>query len=400
MPDPSADPATDLPSLTAAVRRALDDPGADLVDWTQAPLDYENFGTGSRALRRLSGTARRSGTGEIAPWSMVLKALTLPADDDRATDEADDYAYWRRETLIYGSGLLDDLPAGFRAARCYGVTTSPDADQVWLEDLRDAFPNGWPLERFELAARHLGRFNGAWLRDRRLPDRAWLAGMESVQEFWSANVSTMPGLEALLDPAAWARTTADGGLPRTPEPRSLRAILADRRPVIDALAAQRPTLCHNDAGITNLFAVRTDDGRDTTVAIDWQLAGLAPPGTELAMLVGGSVLFCRAPAGSIDALSEATLRGYVDGLADSGASLDRDDVAFAFAAASVLRLSAIVGAWIHALADQDERDRTASFWGHPAEELAGQWAPLVTFLETQAAIVVQRLGLPVARSGH
>ena len=92
------------------------------------------------------------------PWSLVLKVLGPAAGPDDPTH----IGYWKREMLLYSSRLLDDLPAGLRAPRCYGCDEPMDSVVwIWLERVREDRERAWPLARWALAARHLGRFNGA-----------------------------------------------------------------------------------------------------------------------------------------------------------------------------------------------------------------------------------------------
>ena len=81
---------------------------------------------------------------------------------------------WDREVQAYRSGLLDDLPDRLVAARCYGIEERPGAAWLWLEDVTDEIGPHWPIARFALAARHLGRLSGRYLTERPLPDDPWL----------------------------------------------------------------------------------------------------------------------------------------------------------------------------------------------------------------------------------
>jgi hypothetical protein len=133
---------------------------------------------------RCTGTARDHGT--ILPWTTVLKVW-------RSTRDHDDPAhvfYWKREVLAYQSGLLDDLPEGLAAPRCYGVVNRGDGLLwLWLEDITDTRGPRWPLSCYGRAARHLGRFNGAYAMGRSLPNASWLsAGWLRATLAWSAPV--------------------------------------------------------------------------------------------------------------------------------------------------------------------------------------------------------------------
>ncbi len=101
--------------LRQAVRRALGEPGALLRRYEAAPL---RGASGVRPaggwLFSLEGTAR-VGAAE-RPWAVALKVLAPRADQSDPTHAR----YWKREALLYGSGVLDDLTGGLRAPRSFG----------------------------------------------------------------------------------------------------------------------------------------------------------------------------------------------------------------------------------------------------------------------------------------
>src|SRR5215813_540111 len=99
--------------LRDVVRVALSEPGAEIATWDAAPLAAR-----TRSVYLFRGVAR-VGTAE-RPWSVVLK---VPAPDQHGPADATD---WKRELLLYRSGLLDDLPAHLRAPRCYDADDPAD----------------------------------------------------------------------------------------------------------------------------------------------------------------------------------------------------------------------------------------------------------------------------------
>ena len=158
----------DAATLEPMVRALLDEPGAVVATgWSCLPLGggaSEGLG-----LYRVAGSARVSGVTH--PWALVVKV-------GAATDGADPGAwdYPAREGLAYGSGMLAALPGGLAAPRCLAVETQLDGTtRLWLEAVADAHPGPWPLDRYALAARHLGRFNGAYLAGTPLPEQPWLS---------------------------------------------------------------------------------------------------------------------------------------------------------------------------------------------------------------------------------
>src|SRR5262249_44058234 len=71
------------------------------------------------------------------------------------------------------SGLLDSLPGGLAAPRCFRIEERSDSTWLWLEDVAEDPGTAWPLARYGLAAQHLGAFAGASLGNRPL-DLPWL----------------------------------------------------------------------------------------------------------------------------------------------------------------------------------------------------------------------------------
>src|SRR5215207_9371895 len=134
------------------------------VEWSVVPIlagDGQGLG-----VFRVSGSARVG--GEPRGWSVILKVLSAtPWSPTR-------WNYPAREALAYERGLLEDLPPGLEAPRCFGHTEPDGQHHLWLEDLgSDAMR--WRLGDYGRAARALGRFNGAYLTGRPLPMAGWLS---------------------------------------------------------------------------------------------------------------------------------------------------------------------------------------------------------------------------------
>ena len=158
--------------LQNLIPKAPGEPRAVLGEWEAVPLKGL-FG----ALDVAGSVFNIRGMGRVGvaerPWSLVLKVLGPAAGPDDPTH----IDYWKRELLLYSSGLLDDLPAGLHAPRGYGCDEPMDGvGWLWLEHVREDRERAWPLARWALAARHLGRFNGAYLAGRSLPRTPWLSG--------------------------------------------------------------------------------------------------------------------------------------------------------------------------------------------------------------------------------
>ena len=151
--------------LVPIVAQVIDNPRIDSLDWQVQPVS--GVGGGERAgmvgLFRLSGSAKAA--GHIYPWSVIVKVFSgaKPPDALDFSQVPSTWNYWKREILVYSSGILSELAGNLVAPRCYGVTQHPNDEwRIWLEDIQET-SKIWPMERHGLAARHLGQFNGAYL---------------------------------------------------------------------------------------------------------------------------------------------------------------------------------------------------------------------------------------------
>jgi hypothetical protein len=153
-------------ALQPLVSRVLGESGIGFEKWQYEPV-FGGFGGGineAHRLYRMRGTAYTQ--GGLRPWSMILKVLS-------ATDgsgEPDAWDFWKREALLYQSGLLDDLADGLAdgltVPKCYGVA-EPAEDQawIWMEDVPEAGDTDaagrWRLAQFGMAAERLGLYGRA-----------------------------------------------------------------------------------------------------------------------------------------------------------------------------------------------------------------------------------------------
>ena len=391
MADPPAGHAPvglDVDALTPVVRAAVRSDTASVTDWSVAPLRSDDVHFGGGKLFVVEGTAIDQGS--TRRWSVVLKPVARE-DDERAMDASDrfdDYAYWKREPLAYASGVLREMPGGIVAPECYGVVErSPDLYWIWLEHITDAMP--WPLERYGTAGRHLGFFNGAYLAGTPTPPAEWAASTRSIQSYWGASNPLMgPALELLRTPATWQRDEIRPVVDPL-DLHALAAFFADEDRYVGALEALPQTFCHNDALRPNLFARRAD-GDHRTVAVDWQIAGHGPIGSELAMLVAGSVLFFKVPAADIEQVAARAWAGYLAGLKAAGCVFDSGEVRFGFTASVAARCGLLVAVWLRNALEDPEW--VAGVWGRPATEVAAQNALLAAFLDRRAAEAQRLLG--------
>ena len=235
--------------------------------------------------------------------------------------------YWKREALVYGSGLLRDLPTGFSAPRCFGIDEQPDGIVLWLEDVTESGEERWSLNRYGEVAHHLGRFNGAYLAGHPLPEAPWLCRdmlrwrEPLVARFWNH-----------LDERR-TETRVRRGWPGDLLDHA-HLVWAERGRFFAALAQVPQVLCHGDADCRNLL-VRRGPGGTETVAIDWAYLGPQAVGTDAMTLAAQGVLWARdREPDELPALSRACYEGYLTGLREAGWTDDERPVRLGYVAAS------------------------------------------------------------------
>ncbi len=153
--------------LTPIVRNALKDDSAEVLEFNCQTI-LGGLEAGSQVIR-YQGKARTK--DQVTPWSLIQKSIAYSAEHD----DPGGTHYWKREALGYQSGLIEKLPGGVTAPRCYAVTERPGKGiWIWLEEVQDEVGTKWPLEQYREAARLLGQMNGAYLA-RHTPARETLA---------------------------------------------------------------------------------------------------------------------------------------------------------------------------------------------------------------------------------
>jgi hypothetical protein len=370
VPEAQAPPPTaiDQTTLTPLVQSALNSETVEVIDW-----DYEQLHGGvgiGTAIYRFAGQGRDQ--RQIVPWSLILKTLCpqVPGGDPSA------WNYYRREADAYQSGWLDDLPGGLAAPRCFGVIEYPDGTcWIWLEDVTDEIGPHWPLEHYRVVARHAGQFNGAYLVERPLPDWPWLSS-GWLRECIALSAPAMPLIRDSLDHPLvchWLPGDASSRLFRLWEERDL---------FLDALDRLPQTLCHLDIFRRNLFARRTADGDDQTVAVDWAFAGRGAIGAELVPLILASFALFEVDLAQTQALEEIVCEGYLEGLRDAGWQGDPRQVRLGYTAASLRFRCGELERVMGLILDESQHPWAEQAFGRPIEEIEDHFAQVGSLVDS------------------
>ena len=353
--------AVDAATLAPLVRQALNDDGASVMEFSVKPLSggFAGETVGGHGTYRFSGTAR-SAHGTIL-WSMVLKVLGRV----RGTGSTDlrEWNYWKREILAYQSGLLDDLPGGIVAPRCFGVVENDGEEYwIWLEDVAGDTPDHWDMADYARVARHLGQFNGAYLAGNPIPDRPWFT-RGRVRNWLDIAAPILDHLPRHLA----GRTRRHWLTPRQAE--GVSALWRGRDPLLAALDALPRSLCHHDAFQRNLFITP-----DRTVAIDWQIMGTGAVGEEIMPLVCVGVQFMHVPPEKMAELEGYVVAGYLEGLRDAGWRGEESLVRFGYGCAAALWGGvSTIGLWPE-ISDAENYKGIEDLLGTPIDAIVDCWA--------------------------
>ena len=362
--------------LTGAVRRALGSESAVPMNWQVHPLGGGR-GEITGGVYRVAGGGHDQ--GHRVSWSLVLKVVPEPGEGD----DPGAHNYWKREFHIYQAGLLADLP-GITAPRCWGADDRPgEGTWLWLEDISGLRRAAWRDQDDAQAARNLGQFGAAYLRDRPLPRGAWLSDrmLRKESAFFGPYLR---GLPATLDHPLVRQFCPAGQAAR------LERLWTAREALLRKVEGLPRTFCHLDAIRRNLY--RREGTDEPTVVLDWEWAGIGALGEDLAPLVAGSLCMGDAAAADGRRLDAVAFTGYIDGLLGAGWRGDPAEVRLAYAAASALRYG-LWGAWLAGqLAREEDGHATVSaFFARPVGAVVQQFTPLLPQLldyadEAQAAI--------------
>ena len=337
--------AIDSSILTPIVRKSLDSDSFRVQEWH---VSHPGAGVGnpvSLGIYRFEGSGQDQ--NERVSWSVILKVIQSPANlgQENLGEGADQthWNFWQREPLIYGSGLLESLPGGLTAPRCFGIVELPgNIVWLWLEDIIGSNAAVWSLDRFALAARHLGQFNGSYLSERSLPSFPWLSQHRIPQWIEQVPWQTIP----------WEHPLVLEHYPRL-EKNFFQHLLSEHERFLTKLQQLPQTLCHGDTYPTNFMSRDSAAGLQQTVALDWALAGIAPVGSDLGQLVFGAQKNLKEI--NPDVVSNSLFENYIDGLRDTGCTVEPQLVHFGYTAYAALQVGLFA---VYLLAEELEQSET------------------------------------------
>ena len=363
-------------TLTNIVQQAFQRPNAVLESWQSQAIDYRMINHVTAGLYRISGTSMDCQGSHS--WSLILKILQHNPEEGASkfgsSDDPTHWNYWRREASAYCSNLLQHLPVGCGVPRCYAVSEeTPTTLWLWLEDIQGIPAKHWSLQRFQLAAQHLGQFQGQYAAKQNLPSYPWLN--RQWLRAWVPSETTVT-CDRIANPTLWQHPLLVPHLSHTHADRVV-SLWHQRASFLATIERMPQTVCHLDFWPPNLFARETPDGQDQTVLIDWAQVGLGACGEDIANLILDSVWMFEVDRIKLAEFEHLVWEGYLTGLHQSGWVGDVRQIRFVYAATAALRFGLLAGLLLQQVQNQDEYGVLEQRYQRPLDQIMAQRASTV-----------------------
>lgn len=355
----------DATVLESPVRKIVQSDSAVVETWQCTSLPR---GASFRKVLRLRGTARDSTSTK--PWEVILKRF-YKGDGEPKPSQA---FYWKREPLLYASGLITSISQGPLVPRCLGITSRSDDELwLWLESISDDCNRRWTLPDFQLAARNLGQFNAIPFVQNTVPKQQWLS--REMLRRWLRNISLLP---------EYLNEFPEHAVIRRALPYHLRDHVVRLLPLVEQLLRSLrdlpQTFCHLDGHKRNFMLRESADADLQVILLDWALAGLGALGQDISPLVTVSAFMFEAENIVLKDLDGAVFDAYLEGMKNVGWSGDVRKIRLGYCADTVLRFlnrARFVSGFV-----KHEADR---FWweevtGRPLTEGLDQFADMLPYM--------------------
>ncbi len=308
-------------------------------EWMCEPIDCESINFTTSGIYRVAGMAEVE--NQSLPWSIILKIIQR---DSTEKDRLTHHNYWKREAFVFQSNILEGIPE-IKSPKCYLVKDQMDGTVwLWMEEIKEDNNQQWSEKEFSFIARQLGKFNGAYLTGRQLPNETWIC-------------------------PRWLRSWVNGSRQYAGNPLDNYSLITNENSNIDAIWCKYinfkknidsyidylmdlpRVLAHQDLSQKNIYVGKDSNGNEQLTLIDWQFMSISAIGEDLGKLYGQCMSGERIPQSLYRPFKELLFENYLDGLRETGwtgdSELARYGYCVSFAARSEwevpLLMKAVVG---------------------------------------------------------
>lgn len=362
--------------LNAVVQQDQRSPTFEVLEWTVEPIRFAKINFVTDGLFRFSG--RGEDARGVRPWSVVLKIVNKPKD---GMGNPRSVFYWKRELLAFQSGILEDIPDAVRVPCCYGVMERDDGGWLWIEHIHESTERRWSLEHFGRAAFQFGRFGGAYLTGRPLPEQPWLA-----QPIFRDQMGSGSWWNTFMNPESAHNVWQDKLVQKTftePLRSEILQIHAEAEQMIAVMDKLPQVLCHNDVNRRNLMLRTTDEGKEEVVALDWAWVGSGAVGLDAGWMTADSLqLFDYDPAQAAE-LEATVWAAYLAGLREAGWGGDGRLPRLGYLIAES-RWLGLLPPWVVIMLGEGSDANTMAMYGRSSDAVLAGWVTLLNFLAERA----------------
>ncbi|MGM1047779.1 MAG: phosphotransferase [Bacillota bacterium] len=310
--------------IYACVKKCLVEEEIESLNVICDDVGYKTPNFTTSGIYCLHGTVRLQ-NNEYNPWSVIVKVIK---PDSVEKNYAEHHNYWRREALVFNSGILNELPDFIKVARCFLVEELPDETiWIWMEHIEGEYAG--TVEQFSFIARQLGRFNGAYITgDKALPRYDWLC--KSWLKSWTtASRKYAPSVDTYVE-----RLSND-------DLRTTWAwyenLIRKLDIAIESLQRLPRVLAHQDLSQMNMLLVTSDNSTPQLLLIDWQFLSISGIGEDLGKMFGVNMSLGIIQPDHYDEFQTSLYNSYLEGLRTAGWQGDEKLVRYGFCLSMALR---------------------------------------------------------------
>ncbi|TDQ40416.1 phosphotransferase [Aureibacillus halotolerans] len=333
--------------IHTCIQKIFRNAAVKLVSITCDDIGYKQPNFTTFGIFRLHGYVKLH--DECKPWCVVLKIIK---PESAEKDNVAHHNYWRREALVFETGVLKELPNSISATESYLVEEQQDGTiWLWMEYVKGEYAN--TVEEFSYIARQLGRFNGAYLKGiNTVPDHQWIC--KNWLKSWTTSCRLYaPNIEAYA-----SRISTDN------EQRIWtwnQELLENIDSSLETLKQLPHVLAHQDLSQMNMLLVKKELSELQLVLIDWQFMSSSGVGEDVGKLFGVNMSLGIIPPDQYSRFQTSLYIAYLEGLRDMGWAGNEDLVRYGFCLSIALRSVWEVPQFFYLLAQAEDEPNNHEF---------------------------------------
>ncbi|WP_157213470.1 phosphotransferase [Paenibacillus senegalensis] len=312
-----------MDQILTCIKAIYGSPDVELVSVTCDDMGYKTPNFTTSGIFRLHGMVKIK--SELKQWCVILKIIK---PDTAEKDNPEHHNFWRREALVFESGLLKELPESICAAESFLVEEQQDGEiWIWMEFVKGEYAN--TVEQFAYIARQIGRFNGSYLKTKQmLPNQEWIC-RAWLKSWTTASRMYAPNMEEYV-----SRISTDH-VQRTWA--WYQELLNNLDSALNSLQRLPRVLAHQDLSQMNMLLVKNEANKTRLVLIDWQFMSISGIGEDLGKLYGVNMSLGIIPPDQYKWFQTSLYNAYLEGLRDMDWRGDVDLVRYGFCLSTALR---------------------------------------------------------------